>query len=84
MASYQDATGPGGGVAVIGASCPCAPPRDHPASSHTNLNIPCILLVALPLRRFLVGREDYGLINWVELGTSEGVAGQLRCGEVPC
>ena len=29
-------------------------PRDHPVSSHTNLNIPCILPVALSLRRFLV------------------------------
>ena len=39
MASHHDATGPGGGVAVIGASCPCAPTEGPPGqfSSHLKL-----------------------------------------------
>ena len=37
MASLTDATGPGGGVVVIGTSCPCSPMKGPPVSSHTNL-----------------------------------------------
>ena len=47
LASYAD-------VAVIGASRPCAPTKGPPVSSHTNLNLPCVLLAVLPLRRVLV------------------------------
>ena len=49
----------------MGPLAPALSPRDHPVSSHTNLNIPCILPVVLPLRRFLVLSHalDAGLLH---------------------
>ena len=70
--------GPGGGVVVIGASCPYSTMKGPPVSSHTNL-IHTLHLTSRPTPQgFLVGREDFGLTQLGRTGHFRGSCGALE------